>query len=52
MVVSRSRIQTVMRGLDPPAGPKPLRRGEGPRIHHLKRMGCRVKPGSDNIVIR
>jgi hypothetical protein len=21
-------------GLDPPAGPKPLRRGEGPRIHH------------------
>src|SRR4051794_35070516 len=22
-----------MRGLDPPAGPKPLRRGEGPRIH-------------------
>src|SRR3954465_7309954 len=23
-----------MRGLDPPARPKPLRRGEGPRIHH------------------
>jgi hypothetical protein len=23
----------VIRGLDPPAGPKPLRRGEGPRIH-------------------
>src|SRR3954468_10271563 len=22
-----------MRGLDPPARPKPLRRGEGPRIH-------------------
>jgi hypothetical protein len=22
-----------MRGFDPPAGPKPLRRGEGPRIH-------------------
>src|SRR3954471_12356560 len=22
-----------MLGLDPPAGPKPLRRGEGPRIH-------------------
>jgi len=25
-----------MRGLDPPAGPKPLRRGEGPRIHRLR----------------
>jgi len=41
-----------MRGLDPPAGPKPLRRGEGPRIHLLhknfsKRMDCRVKPGND-----
>ena len=24
---------SVMRGLDPPARPKPLRRGEGPRIH-------------------
>src|SRR5580704_18778002 len=23
----------VMAGLDPPAGPKPLRRGEGPAIH-------------------
>src|SRR5437764_1314665 len=23
----------VIRGLDPPARPKPLRRGEGPRIH-------------------
>src|SRR5579859_2638895 len=23
----------VMPGLDPPAGPKPLRRGEGPGIH-------------------
>jgi len=25
-----------MRGPDPPAGPKPLRRGEGPRIHQLR----------------
>jgi len=25
----------VMAGLDPPAGPKPLRRGEGPAIHVL-----------------
>jgi hypothetical protein len=41
-----------MRGLDPPARPKPLRRGEGPRIHHLrksllKKMDGRVKPGHD-----
>ncbi|NEW99859.1 hypothetical protein DY467_24060 [Rhodopseudomonas sp. BR0G17] len=25
-----------MRGLDPPARPKPLRRGEGPRIHRAR----------------
>src|SRR6185369_9218812 len=41
----------VMRGLDPPAGPKPLRRGEGPRIHRKRvfalSMDCRVKPGND-----
>src|SRR4051794_24868672 len=35
--------------LHPPAGPKPLRRGEGPAIYHLrkallKRMDTRVKP--------
>jgi len=27
----------VMAGLDPPAGPKPLRRGEGPAIHVFAR---------------
>jgi hypothetical protein len=41
----------VIRGLDPPAGPKSLRRGEGPRIHLkmtlAKRMDGRVKPGHD-----
>src|SRR4051794_35935784 len=47
----------VIRGLDPPAGPKPLRRGEGPRIHQLrrtlwKRMDCRVKPGNDDRDVR
>jgi hypothetical protein len=26
-----------MCGLDPPAGPKPFRRGEGPRIHPLRK---------------
>jgi hypothetical protein len=35
-----------MRGLDPPVGPKHLRRGEGPRIHLkkslAKKMDCRV----------
>src|SRR5579863_8650551 len=35
----------LMRGVDPPARPKPLRHGEGPRIHHLcqrvyLRAGC------------
>ena len=28
----------VMPGLDPPAGPKPLRRGEGPGIHQASKM--------------
>jgi hypothetical protein len=46
-------IICVMRGLDPPAGPKPLRDGESPHIHpsSLKRfsnkMDCRIKPGTD-----
>ncbi|WP_128928410.1 dipeptide ABC transporter ATP-binding protein [Bradyrhizobium guangxiense] len=42
----------VMAGLDPPAGPKPLRRGEGPAIHQASQdlspsMDPRVKPGGD-----
>ena len=45
-----------MRGLDAPAGPKPLRRGGGPRIHRkkmmLKKMDCRVKPGNDDEILR
>jgi uncharacterized phage protein (TIGR02216 family) len=32
----------VMRGLDPPAGPKPLRRGEGPRIHQSSQESFEV----------
>jgi hypothetical protein len=40
--------QVVIAGLDPPAGPKPLRRGEGPAIHFLsKRMDARGKPAHD-----
>jgi hypothetical protein len=36
---ARRRIATVViRALDPPAGPKPVRRGEGPRIHLQKRL--------------
>src|SRR6185437_1724596 len=31
------RFLLVMPGLDPPAGPNPLRRGEGPGIHVLPR---------------
>jgi len=42
----------VMPGLDPPARPKPLRRGEGPGIHPSSqesffKMDGRVKPGHD-----
>src|SRR6185295_5573858 len=46
----------VMAGLDPPAGPKPLRRGEGPAIHPSSQdssseaMDPRVKPGGDAVV--
>ncbi len=48
---------SVMAGLDPPAGPKPLRRGEGPAIHpssqdaFSKGMDPRVKPGGDAGVV-
>jgi hypothetical protein len=40
----------VVPGLDPPAGPKPLRRGEGPGIHVFltllqQDVDGRVKPG-------
>src|SRR3954471_18786197 len=35
VIVNAPRV-ILMRGLDPPAGPKHLRPGEGPRIH-LKR---------------
>ncbi|MGY4308377.1 hypothetical protein ACVIJ6_005620 [Bradyrhizobium sp. USDA 4369] len=38
-----------MRGPVPPARPKPLRRGEGPRIHAVrgKDVNGRDKPGQD-----
>jgi hypothetical protein len=40
-----------MAGLDPPAGPKPLRRGEGPAIHDFlssgKDVDARHKAGHD-----
>jgi len=42
--------KVVMPGLDPPAGPKPLRRGEGPGIHIFLAVAFvdgRVKPGHD-----
>ncbi|MEY9180186.1 peptide/nickel transport system ATP-binding protein [Bradyrhizobium sp. USDA 326] len=47
-----SQAPVVMAGLDPPAGPKPLRRGEGPATHHASQdpsrsMDRRVKPGGD-----
>jgi hypothetical protein len=35
-IVGDSSNQPVIAGLDPPAGPKPLRRGEGPAIHPLR----------------
>ncbi|MGJ4951254.1 hypothetical protein [Bradyrhizobium sp. HKCCYLS20291] len=42
----------VMAGLDPPARPKPLRRGEGPAIHVHQRMpddvDARHKAGHDD----
>jgi peptide/nickel transport system ATP-binding protein len=45
--------QIVIAGLDPPAGPKPLRRGEGPAIHRAKRisalMDARVRPAHDDL---
>jgi hypothetical protein len=42
-------LRGVIAGLDPPAGPKPLRRGEGPAIHHfLKKMDARIKSAHDD----
>src|SRR4051812_3707880 len=35
-----SYISVVIRGLDPPARPKPLRRGGGPRIHQSSKDSC------------
>jgi hypothetical protein len=45
-------VTIVMAGLVPPAGPKPLRRGEGPAIHVFandlkKGVDARVKRGHD-----
>ena len=40
-----SRFRLVMAGLDPPAGPKPLRRGEGPAIHVF--LSAARKQGAD-----
>jgi hypothetical protein len=44
----------VMAGLVPPAGPKPLRRGEGPAIHVFgdgkkEDVDARDKPGHDEV---
>jgi len=46
----------VIAGLDPPAGPKPFWRGEGPAIHRAKRlpgysMDARVKPAHDELTM-
>ncbi|CCD90534.1 hypothetical protein BRAO375_1060005 [Bradyrhizobium sp. ORS 375] len=42
-----------MPGLDPPARPKPLRRGEGPGIHVVpgtpNNVDGRDKPGHDDV---
>ena len=43
----------VVAGLVPPAGPKPLRRGEGPAIHvlasaQLEDVAARPKAGHDD----
>jgi peptide/nickel transport system ATP-binding protein len=49
-----SILFVVIPGLDPPARPKPLRRGEGPGVHAESQrapqggMDCRVKPGNDD----
>jgi hypothetical protein len=43
-----------MARLDPPARPKPLRRGEGPAIHQQKvtfSMDARVKPAHDELLV-
>jgi hypothetical protein len=46
-----------MAGLDPPARPKPLRRGEGPAIHvfvseKIKQdVDHRDKPGDDGLLV-
>jgi uncharacterized membrane protein len=48
-----TKMSVVMPGLDPPAGPKPLRRGEGPGIHVFvtarKFVDGRDKPGHDGV---
>ncbi|NPU09756.1 hypothetical protein HL666_03155 [Bradyrhizobium sp. 83002] len=50
-IIGRAEISTVMPGLDPPARPKPLRRGEGPGIHVSPSIqndvDGRDKPGHD-----
>jgi peptide/nickel transport system ATP-binding protein len=52
-LLPEEETKAVMAGLDPPAGPKPLRRGEGPAIHLSSQdsssstMDPRVKPGGD-----
>jgi peptide/nickel transport system ATP-binding protein len=54
-LLPEEEAKAVMAGLDPPAGPKPLRRGEGPAIHLSSQdssssaMDPRVKPGGDAV---
>ena len=48
-----NEFSLVMAGLGPPAGPKPLRRGEGPAIHvflspYDKDVDARHKAGHDD----
>jgi peptide/nickel transport system ATP-binding protein len=52
-LLPEEETKAVMAGLDPPAGPKPVRRGEGPAIHPSSEdsssaMDPRVKPGGDD----
>ena len=48
MGTRRTTNTAVMPGLDPPAPPKPLRRGEGPGIHPSSKMVGRGKSGHDD----
>ena len=50
-MVSPTTPTPVIAGLDPPAGPKPLRRGEGPAIQTFGLgLDARIKSGHDGML--